>query len=75
MNFSVFSVGYLGKCLWSLMNCRKEKELECLNFGFFFSLFGQGEFVNLSTHMNLMQIVWVSGGEVLFLETKGIGIF
>ena len=36
MNFSVLSVGYLGKCLWSLMNCRKEKELECWNFGFFF---------------------------------------
>ena len=51
MNFSVLSVAYLGKCLWSLMNCRKEKELECLNFGFFFPLFGQGEFVNLSTHM------------------------
>ena len=36
MNFSVLSAGYLGKCLWYMMNCRKEKELECLNFGFFF---------------------------------------
>ena len=35
--FYVLSVGYLGKCLWLLMNCRKEKELECLNFRFFFS--------------------------------------
>ena len=34
--FSVLSVRYLGKCLWLLMNCRKEKELEYLNFRFFF---------------------------------------
>ena len=52
--FYVLSVGYLGKCLWLLMNCREEKELECLNFRFFFLLFGHGECVNLSTQLNLM---------------------
>ena len=52
--FSVLSVGYLRKCHWLLMNCRKEKELECLNFRFFFLLFGREECVNLSTHLNLM---------------------
>ena len=53
--FYVLSVGYLGKCLWLLLNYRKEKELECLNFRFFFfPLFGHEECVNLSTHLNLM---------------------
>ena len=46
LKVGVLSVGWLGKCVWLLMNCREGRELECFYFSFF-PLFGTGECLSL----------------------------
>ena len=41
MKFFVLTVGYLGKCLWSLMNCRKER-IRMFEFWVFFPVVWTG---------------------------------